>query len=451
MKLLNSNVNDRYEAVKVCLDPSTTKRKQLFSGTGAARFIYNYMLNHLNEAYSKGIKMDLSKYGVRNEWNAIKNEVAPWHSQNSKEIGANACFNLATAYKNYFDSCKGKRRGEKVGKPKFKKKGVNESFTIGKGHFSVLDAHHIRIAKIGAIHCFENVNKRLRGREPKSITVSYDGVKWYASILVKADWKTYNKHKALAAGYDAGVKSLAIGSDGDIIENQKFLRKLEKKLAKAQHDLARKKGYRKGEKQSANYKKQKLKVNKIHKRILYARKDYIEKQTTEICKTYKIIGIENLKVKNMMSNHKLAKSVQDASMGMFLTTLCRKASKYNNIIFKVDTFYPSSKTCSACGQVKTKLDLDERVYKCEECDNIIDRDLNAAINLRTVAVSAAETLNACGESLKGGDVRLVSLSEISKLLPKNPCAGRKQVPTRDNSVSGSGAFIGNDKLMKRAS
>lgn len=222
-------------------------------------------------------------------------------------------------------------------------------------------------------------------------------------------------------------------------------------MVKAQRDLARKKGYRKGESQSNNYKKQKLKINKIHKRIAHVRKDYIEKRTTELCKTYKIIGIENLKVKNMMGNHKLAKSVQDASMSMFLTTLCRKAVKYNNMIFKVDTFYPSSKTCSNCGQVKTKLGLDERVYECEECGIIIDRDLNAAINLKKVALSAVETLNACGESLNGGDVRLISLSEISELLSKNPVLGRKQVPTRNNLVSGAGAFIGNDKLMMRAS
>ena len=404
-----------YEAVKVTIDPSPREERLLLSNCGGARFAYNTMLNYIEDCYKNNIDVKINFYNIRSMWHEMRDKVAPWHKINSKECYANAIANLCQSYKNFFDSYNGKRK-DKVGKPKYKKLCSNRSFTLSSGYFKI-NNKNICLSKIGWIHSFENIQKRVGHGKMKSCNVSTDGLKWYVSILVEREDVSFMRKDNSFIGIDLGLINLATTSDGELIENPKYLNKFEAKLKKELKILARKQGFRKGEKKSKKYIKQLLKVRKLHAKVRNCRKDNIEKITTEICKHYKNICIEDLKIKSMQKNHRLAKSLSDASLAMFRTYLEKKAKKYDNIIYVIDTYYPSSKTCSNCGHVKTKLDLGDRTYVCEKCGNVIDRDYNAALNLENIArlfaESTSENLNAHGEN-----VRLVSLKDIKRISMK---------------------------------
>lgn len=408
-----------YESIKVKLDPTPKQIRVLNSHIGGARFAYNTMLNYISDNWEEQ-KSNLSGYSIRNTWNKIKKDIAPWYKENYKDCYAEACFDLAKAFKNYFNGKNGKRR-DKPGFPKFKKKHDTGSFRL-PWNPEVSGTSIFLSKRIGKLHCFESVEKRVQGRKIKYVIVSFDGLSYYANLLVETDYPEYSSYKSDMVGVDLGVKNLATLSDGTIYDNNKYLSKYEKRLKRYQRMMSRKQGFRKGEAKSNRYKKAQHRLRKLHNKITNCRKDNIEKITTDICKTYKNISIENLKIKNMAKNYRLAKSVNDSSMRMFRECLERKAQKYENAIYIIDTYYPSSKTCSNCGQVKTKLNLNERTYICEQCGYEIDRDLNAAINLKQVAESASETLNGHGEN-----IRHISLSTIKDMQISMKCQSGNQI------------------------
>lgn len=425
-----------YEAVKAAIDPSPREGRLLASNCGGARFAYNTMLSYIEDCYKNNIDVKIDFYSIRRTWHEIRDKVAPWHRVNSKECYANAIANLCQAYKNYFDSCKGKRK-TKVGKPKYKKLGSSRSFTLSPPYFKV-DNKSIYLSKIGWIHSFENIQKRVGPGKMKSCTVSSDGLRWYVSVLVEREDVSSVRTDDSFVGIDLGLTNLATTSDGELIENPRYLNRYETKLKREQRALARKQGFCKGEKKSKRYSKQLKKVRRLHAKVGYCRKDNIEKVTTEICRQYKNICIEDLKVKSMQKNHKLAKSLSDASLAMFRVCLERKAKKYGNNIYVIDTYYPSSKTCSSCGHVKAKLDLSERTYICENCGMSIDRDYNAALNLENIgrlfAESTSENSNAHGEN-----VRLISLEDIKQISVK--CESGMDYPVRPEVLTGNGKTI----------
>ena len=401
-----------YEAVKVKLDPTPSQIRAFKSHVGAARFAYNACYSAIEKIKDTEDSIYISGRNIRDLiWMKIRDEVAPWHKENSKESYVNACFNLAQAYQNFFDGCSGKRK-DKPGYPKFKKKSNYGSYTLSTGYFKV-EGKRVYLSKLGWVHCFEDLEKRINNLKMKSCTVSTDGDNWFASILVETDYPEYTDHLSGFVGIDLGLKELATLSNGAVYETFKPYRDQEKRLKRYQRICSRKQGHRKGEKKSKRYLKACKRRRKLERKIANQRRDRIEKITTDICKTYKNIAIEDLKVSNMQKNHYLAKSFKDASLSMFRACLERKAEKFNNHIYVIDTYYPSSKTCSRCGEVKAKLDLSERTYICEHCGHEIDRDLNAAINLEQVARNTQETINAHGEH-----IRPVSLSEIGSCLMK---------------------------------
>lgn len=422
-----------YEAVKVVIDPSSKEERLLLSNCGGARFAYNTMLNYIEDCHENNVEVKINFYNIRSIWHEIRDEVAPWHKINSKECYTNAIANLCQSYKNFFDSCNGRRK-DKVGKPKYKKLGSDRSFTLSSGYFKI-NNKNIYLSKIGWIHSFENIQKRVGYGKMKYCNVSTDGLKWYVSILVEREDAIVVRKDNSFIGIDLGLVNLATTSDGELIENPRYLNKYEAKLKKELRILARKQGFRKGEKKSRRYIKQLLKVRKLYVKVRNSRKDNIEKITTEICKHYKNICIEDLRIKNMQKNHRLAKSLSDASLAMFRTCLERKAKRYDNTIYVIDTYYPSSKTCSNCGHVKTKLGLSERTYVCEKCDNTINRDYNAALNLENIArlfaESTSENSNAHGEN-----VRLVSLKDIKQISMK--CESGMAEPIRPEVLAGNG-------------
>ena len=422
------------EAVKVALDPSPTQERLLLSHAGASRFAFNVGLAHVKETLDAGEKPEWSFYSLRKWWNANKDALAVsddgviWWAENSKEAYSSGLEALANALSNWSKSRKGQRKGCRVGFPRFKAKDrATPRFAYTTGVFGLIegDPKALRLPKIGRVHCLENVAERVGGARVLRMTVSRRAVRWYAALTVERDDKPVTKPpKGGAVGIDLGIKTLATLSDGTVIDNPRYLRKSERKLKRAQKALSRK---TMGSRRRA---KARAKVARIHARVANVRADAINKATTMIAQTYRVVCIEDLNAAGMVKNRRLAKAIMDASFGEFRRQLEYKTARSGAALHVVDRWYPSSKTCSKCGAVKAKLPLSERVYRCDGCGLVMDRDLNAAININ-VAGSAPETQNAHGETVKRGDLSDRATLDSVKCEPsKRPGAVRLGADSR---------------------
>ena len=393
------------EAVKVALDPSPTQERLLLSHAGGARFAFNAGLAHVKEAIEAGEKPEWSFYSLRKWWNANKDTLAvnmdgaSWWAENSKEAYSSGLEALAKGLSNWAKSRKGVRKGRRVGFPKFKSKDkAVPKFTYRTGSFGLVqggrDPKALRLPKIGRVHCLEDVAERVGGARVLRMTVSKRAGRWYAALTVERDTPAaVRPPTGGAVGVDLGVKTLATLSDGTVIENPRYLRKSERRLKMAQKALSRKvKGSRRRAKARA-------KVARLHAHVANQRLDAIHKATTWLASTYSHISIEDLNAAGMARNHRLAKAVSDAAFGEFRRQLEYKTARTGAALHVVDRWYPSSKTCSKCGRVKAKLSLSERTYRCDSCGLVMDRDLNAAVNI-LVAGSAPETINAHGGTVR---------------------------------------------------
>lgn len=229
------------------------------------------------------------------------------------------------------------------------------------------------------------------GAKPRSVTVSKDASgRYFVSILVEEDIQTLPMTDKVI-GIDLGLKSFLITSDGETIDNLKYYVRAEKKLAKLQHKHAKKKMG------SKNRDKARRKVAKHHARIADMRRDFQHQLSTRLIHENQVICLETLAVKNMLQNHKLAKAIQDVGWSEFVRQLEYKAKWYGRTVVKIDQWFPSSKTCSACGFVLEELGLEVRAWACPECGTCHDRDINAACNIVTAGLAA---LNACGGTVR---------------------------------------------------
>ena len=314
-----------------------------------------------------------------------------WWGENSKEAYSSGLEALAKGLSNWAKSRKGERKGRRVGFPRFKSKDRTvPRFAYTTGTFGLIhgDPKALRLPKIGRVHCMEDVTARVGDARVLRMTVSQRAGRWYASLTVERDDKPVTKPpRGGAVGVDLGVKTLATLSDGMVIENPRCLAASERRLKKAQKALSRKvKGSRRRAKARA-------KVARINAHVANQRLDAMHKATTWLAGTYSEISIEDLNVAGMARNHHLAKAVSDAAFAEFRRQLEYKTARTGAALHVIDRWYPSSKTCSKCGRVKAKLSLSERVYRCDACGLVMDRDLNAAVNIK-VAGSAPETINA---------------------------------------------------------
>ena len=412
----------------------------MVSHAGAARFAYNAGLAHVKEALENGEPADWSHYGLRRWWNANKDELAVnrdtgevWWSQNSKESYSGGLRSLAQGLSNWSQSRKGKRKGKRVGFPKFKSKNTTMRFAYSTAFTApaASDPYGLKLPRIGRVHCMENVHERVNGAHIVRVSVSRRAGRWYASLTVERESTApATAPKLDAVGVDLGVKNLATLSDGTVVPNPRALGTRLKALRKAQKALSRK------VKGSARREKATGRVARLYARVTDARMDAINKATTMIAGNYSTVCIEDLNIAGMMKNHHLARSLSDAALGEFRRQLEYKAARSGAVLRVVDRWFPSSKTCSNCGVVKAKLSLSERTFNCDSCGLSIDRDLNAAVNIR-VAGSAPETLNARGEDVR----RTVGNAVPGEARTKRSPAGGVRL----------GAGLGNEVIQPRVS
>jgi putative transposase len=228
------------------------------------------------------------------------------------------------------------------------------------------------------------------GCEPSTVTVKLSASgQWHVSLLVNADIEKLPKIEK-AIGLDVGITSLIATSDGDKISNPKHFKRLRRKLKKAQKVLSRK------QKGSKNRQKARLKVAKVHGQISDSRKDFLHKLTTQLVRENQTIVVEDLAIKNMVKNHKLALSISDASWGELIRQLAYKCEWYGRELIKIDRWFPSSKRCGSCGNIIDKLPLNIREWKCPECGTNHDRDINASKNI----LAAGLAVSVCGANIR---------------------------------------------------
>jgi putative transposase len=364
------------KAYKVEIKPNNKQITHLLQHCGCARLAYNWALDRCKEGISKPNAIQLHK-----ELNAIKREQFPFMYEVSKCAPQEALRDLQIAFDRFFKKTSGY--------PKFKSKHKSSnSFRLG-GSFKV-ERNKIRLPRLGWIRLKES-NYIPIDRRILSATLREEGNRWYCSVLVEENIQPLSKTDEVL-GIDLGIKQLATCSDGFVVNNPKSLSRHEKKIKRLQRIQSRR------QKGSNRRKKIQKQLRKVWKRVTDIRKDNIHKSTSYIVKTkqYGTIVLEDLHVKGMVKNHNLAKSIHDASMSEFRRCIEYKAKWYGVEIIKADRWYPSTKACSKCGCVKEKISLSERIYSCDHCGHKMDRDLNAAINLKKYTASSAG-INAHGD------------------------------------------------------
>ena len=355
--------------------PNESQRDQIARTFGCCRFVYNRALDVKKTAYSETGKSiainDLIK--MIPTWK--RDSETSWLAQVDSMALQQSIRDLDRAYKNFFRRV---REGGKPGFPKFKsRRHARQSYRTNGG--KVLDRNHIALPKLGNVRA--KVSRPLQGRF-MSVTVSLDAAGRYFATFLCTDVPAKDMPATdRKVGIDLGVETLATFSDGTKIENPRGLERYERKLAREQRRLSRRKGARKSEKQSRRYLKQRKRVARIHAKIADARTDALHKVTTMLADENQVLCMEDLNAKGMMKNHHLAKAVTDASFGEFARLLEYKCAERGRSLVKIGRFYPSSKTCSACGHRLDALPLSVRSCDCPACGAHHDRDVNAARNI----------------------------------------------------------------------
>ena len=346
--------------------PNASQQELLQKTFGCCRWVYNKVLSMRQEGYAAGGKTKAinSYITLIPQWKRFE---APWLSEVDSMALQQSLRDLDKAYKNFF------RSPGKVGFPRFKSKRASGK-SYRTNNITIVDDRHIKLPKLGLVKA--RISRPIEGRILSATVKQVASGKYYVTVCctgVPAPQMPQGPVKVM--GIDAGIHDLMVRSDGVKVANPKSLAKAERKLAREQRRLSRK------QKGSANRAKQRRKLALVHEKAANRRKDVIHKATTSAVCESQAVAVEDLNVRGMQGNHRLAKAVSDASMGAVLRQLEYKCAWYGRGFVKVDRFYPSSKTCGCCGAVYDGLTLAMREWSCPECGCIHDRDLNAACNI----------------------------------------------------------------------
>jgi putative transposase len=411
-------------AHRFALDPTPAQARALASHCGAARKAFNEGLAHVSRCLDQ--RAAERSYGLPQErltevpwtlpalrrwWNASKDTLAPWWPENSKEAYSSGLDALARGLAAWSDSRAGKRRGPKMGFPRFKSRRrgrVSCRFTTGA--IRVDDRSHVVLPRIGRVKTHEPTSALSGAGRILAATVSFDGRRWHCTFTVEAGREPGRPAHAAAdrvhpvVGVDLGVRDLLVAAAPDGTEvarvgAPKPLAKALGRLRAVQRKAARQDGpdRRQGRRGSKRWARTAARIGRIHARAADLRRDALHQATTRLARRHQVIVVEDLNVAGLSrrkpgagrGGRGLNRSIADAALGEVRRQLGYKTAWYGSQLLVADRWYPSSKTCSACGAVKAKLALADRSYQCDHCGAVLDRDLNAAINLARLSEHAA--------------------------------------------------------------
>ncbi|WP_454754107.1 RNA-guided endonuclease InsQ/TnpB family protein [Cupriavidus necator] len=374
-------------AHRIALDANNAQATYLARAAGTARFAYNWALaewkRHFEAWKADNTQPRPSQHSLRRQLNAIKREQFPWMLEVTKNAPQMAIIQLGQAFQNFFAG--------RANYPKFRRKGEHDRFTLTNDQFSI-DGSRIRIPNLGWVRMRETL--RFAGKI-MSATISRVADRWFVSIAVAPPDSSHlpQAENQGTVGVDLGVSVLATLSTGEAVRGPKAHKALLGRLRRLSRSLSRK------QKGSANRRKAKAKLARLHARIAAIRADALHKLTTDLTRRFHTIGVEDLNVRGMVKNRRLARSVADMGFFEFRRQLEYKAAMRGGMVAMADRYFASSKICSACGHKLDTLPLSVREWTCPACGGVHDRDVNAAMNLKIMAVSS--TVSACGEEGSG--------------------------------------------------
>lgn len=353
------------KGLKYRLYPTNSQKELIAKHIGSSRFVYNLALETKNTAYL-GSKHNFSPFDLIKQLPDLKKE-CEWLKEVNSQSLQQSIQNMDIAFKKFFKG---------AGFPKFKSKHRGkQSFSIPQN--VIVENNLLIIPKFK-----EGINivlhREIKGAI-KSATISVTPTgKYFVSILVDTNTEIPIKapiKENTTIGIDLGIKDFAITSEGEVFENPKFLRKAQSKLKYIQRKYSKNKG-----------KRTKQRLALLHEKVVNKRKDFLHKVSTKLIRENQTIALEDLAVKNMVKNHNLAQAISDVSWSTFVSMLEYKADWYGKNILRIGRFAPSSKTCNCCGYINKELTLKDREWTCPKCNSVLDRDVNASINIKSFAL-----------------------------------------------------------------
>jgi putative transposase len=370
------------------LYPTREQENLIARHLGCCRYVYNWALNLKNQTYHDD-GTSLSRYDLMNQLPQLKEEV-PWLKEVNAQSLQQSIHHLSRAFTNFFEG-----RAEE---PTFKKKhDPEQSFTVPQSYTVNFEQGTVKLPKISTI---KTVFHRTFVGTVKSATVIRRSTgRYFISIVVEDGRKPPKPAVPIPAqtvGIDMGLSHYVVLSTGDAVANPKYLRNAQARLAVLQRRLARK------QKGSKNRNKARLKVARCHQTIADQRRDFQHQLSSRLVRENQALAVESLNVHGMVKNHSLARAIGDAGWGTFLGMLAYKCQEAGKTLLKIGVFEPSSKTCSVCGYKKQDLMLKDREWTCPDCGTTHDRDLNAAINIKKLALAGAERAEEPVDSLPLG-------------------------------------------------
>ena len=374
-----------FKAFKYRLYPTESQKELIAKHIGSSRFVYNLALETKNTAYL-GSKYNFSPFDLIKQLPDLKKE-CEWLKEVNSQSLQQAIQNMDIAFKKFFKG---------AGFPKFKSKHRSkQSFAVPQN--VIIENNLLIIPKFK--EGIEIVLHRPIKGTIKSATISITPTgKYFASILVDTNTKMPSKAAIIESsciGIDLGLKDFAITSNGEVFENPKTLRKAQSKLKYVQRKYSKNKG-----------KRTKKRLALLHEKVVNKRKDFLHKTSTKLICENQTICLEDLGVSNMLKNHNLAQAITDVSWSTFVTMLKYKADWYGKNVLKIGRFAPSSKTCNCCGHINKELTLKDREWTCSNCSTVLDRDINAACNIKSFAL----------KNILSGEHTLKNQDELPRLL-----------------------------------